>query len=51
MSPAPESTPRRPVLGHVNLMADTLIANANLDECVPLPFLSLPVPLTFLSSC
>ncbi|KAJ7082316.1 hypothetical protein C8R44DRAFT_992212 [Mycena epipterygia] len=32
MSPAPESTPRRPVLGHVNLMADTLIANANLDD-------------------
>ncbi|KAJ6514611.1 hypothetical protein DFH09DRAFT_254005 [Mycena vulgaris] len=34
--PAPETTPRqlnaRPVLGHVNLMADTLIANANLDD-------------------
>ncbi|KAJ7358436.1 hypothetical protein DFH08DRAFT_770284 [Mycena albidolilacea] len=34
--PAPEITPRpaniRPVLGHVNLMADTLIANANLDD-------------------
>ncbi|KAJ7034492.1 hypothetical protein C8F04DRAFT_574581 [Mycena alexandri] len=34
--PAPEVTPRatntRPVLGHVNLMADTLIANANLDD-------------------
>ncbi|KAJ7113232.1 hypothetical protein C8R43DRAFT_132154 [Mycena crocata] len=34
--PAPETSPRpaniRPVLGHVNLMADTLIANANLDD-------------------
>ncbi|KAJ7181280.1 hypothetical protein C8R46DRAFT_885953 [Mycena filopes] len=34
--PAPEVTPRppnaRPVLGHVNLMADTLIANATLDD-------------------
>ncbi|KAF8193933.1 hypothetical protein K438DRAFT_1828281 [Mycena galopus ATCC 62051] len=34
--PAPETRPRptnaRPVLGHVNLMADTLIANANLDD-------------------
>ncbi|KAJ7484140.1 hypothetical protein FB451DRAFT_79240 [Mycena latifolia] len=34
--PAPQTTPRlanaRPVLGHVNLMADTLIANANLDD-------------------
>ncbi|KAJ7509470.1 hypothetical protein B0H11DRAFT_2152614 [Mycena galericulata] len=34
--PAPETSLRpsnaRPVLGHVNLMADTLIANANLDD-------------------
>ncbi|KAJ6534146.1 hypothetical protein B0H19DRAFT_439924 [Mycena capillaripes] len=34
--PAPETRPpppnARPVLGHVNLMADTLIANANLDD-------------------
>ncbi|KAJ7625922.1 hypothetical protein FB45DRAFT_922635 [Roridomyces roridus] len=34
--PAPETVQRpqnaRPVLGHVNLMADTLIANANIDD-------------------
>ncbi|KAJ6590351.1 hypothetical protein B0H10DRAFT_2167510 [Mycena sp. CBHHK59/15] len=31
--PAPETAPQqRPVLGHVNLMADTLIANATLDD-------------------
>ncbi|KAJ6464799.1 hypothetical protein C8R47DRAFT_68357 [Mycena vitilis] len=34
--PAPETRPpppnARPVLGHVNLMADTLIANANIDD-------------------
>ncbi|CAK5276925.1 unnamed protein product [Mycena citricolor] len=53
--PAPETTSKmptsRPVLGHVNLMADTLIANASLEESVGfLPFTLRAIVRSMVSS-